>query len=183
MTINDVQLGDSMLRKDPKDFISRVICAVMLKWAKKQGYPKDLVYSHAARLIPIAGKLYVFGSIDSGYKPWIFELHYNWDEDDFCIMRRKTPLTQEEQNQTTNFCLHLVTISRMYQYLNFIKWLMIVYLNINLFKKENNHIMYCYNSEHECRENLNPDSHLNDPKTDVFQLLYDPNYEIIYKSK
>jgi hypothetical protein len=184
MKLEDVQIGDSMLRRDPKDFISRVICAVMVKWGKKQGYNTDLVYSHAAALIPISGLVYAFGSIDSGYKPWVFEKHYDWDKDDFCIMRRKTPLTKEEQEQTTNFCLHLVTISRMYQYLNFVKWLMLVYLGINIFgKKENEHIMYCYNSEYQRRRNLNPELYPSSPQTDLFQLLYTPSYEIIYKSK
>ena len=180
MNQNDIQTGDTLLIRNKKDFISRTICSVMKKWGTKKGLPTDKIYSHAGRFVWIAGKLYVYGSIDSGYKPWLFDLHYKWD-DDLMVMRRKTSLSQPEMDQTTNFCLHLVTISRMYQYLNFVKWLTLVYLGINIFGKENDHVMYCYESEHLCRKNLNPENYGDISQTDIFQLVYDPNYEIIYQ--
>jgi hypothetical protein len=182
MNQNDIQTGDTLLIRNKKDFISRTICAVMKKWGTKKGLPTDKIYSHAGRFVWIAGKLYVYGSIDSGYKPWLFDLHYKWD-DDLMVMRRKTPLSLPEMDQTTNFCLHLVTISRMYQYLNFIKWLTLVYLGLNIFGKENDHVMYCYESEHLCRKNLNPDNYGDISQTDIFQLVYDPNYEIIWTNQ
>jgi hypothetical protein len=35
----------------------------------------------------------------------------------------------------------------------------------------------------EARKNLNPDLYGNVDQTDIFQLLFDPNYEVLYKSK
>ncbi|MFA5049194.1 MAG: hypothetical protein WC516_09285 [Patescibacteria group bacterium] len=183
MNLEDIKTGDDLFRKD-KSFLSKNICSVMKKWGKKKGYKTDLLFSHAARFIWIAGELYVYGSIDSGYKPWLFKNHYDWEKDDFVIMRRKKELSSTEINQIINYCQHLVTISRLYQFANFIRWIILVYLGINTFNKQNDHVLYCYQSTRLCRKNLNPENYEKDTNiVDIFQLLYDPNYKIIYKSK
>jgi hypothetical protein len=181
MTPQDIKTGDSFLIKGTS-FISRIICKVMVKWGKKKGYNTDLIYSHAGRFVWIAGDLYIYGSIDSGYKPWIFKDHYDWDKDTFCIMRRKQELSPIEENRTINYVQHLVTVSLAYQYWNFVKWLLLVYVNIDWFNKTSDDFTYCYQSEYMCRRDLNPETHKEDYQVDIFELLYDPNYEIIYKS-
>ena len=182
MNIEDIKTGDSFLTRSDT-FISKAICRVMTKWGKKKGYPTDLVYSHAARFIWIADELYLFGSVDNGYQPILFKLHYDWDKDNFAIMRRKTILTKNEEIQTTNYCIHLDTVSISYQYWNFVQWLIKVYLGINLFRKDSDSYTYCYEGERKCRKNLNPENYGDTYITDIFQLLYDKNYKIIYKSK
>ena len=185
MKFEEVKTGDTILVNNDS-FLSRTIRKVMKKWGKKNGYDTSVIYSHAGRCIWIAGELYVFESVDNGYQPRLFRLHYPWNYADFAIMRRKTPLTAKETKKTTHFCLHLDTISLGYQYWNFIQWLLLVYLGINTFEKrkeDNDKFEYCYESEREARKNLNPDYYGNVDQTDVFQLLYDQNYEIIYKSK
>lgn len=184
MNINDIQDGDTLLVRNEKSFLSRTICKVMTKWGKRNGYPVTPMYSHAARFVWIADTLYVFGSVDNGYQPWEFNKHYDWNESDFAVMRRINPLTDEEKKQTTRFVLHLDTVSISYQYWNFIQWLMLVYLHIDTFGKDSEKFMYCYESERECRKNLNPEHYIGDvSKTSIFDLLYDQNYEVIYKSK
>jgi hypothetical protein len=183
INISDIQTGDSFLVRNRKDWLSNIICAVMKKWGKKKGYNVDLLFSHAARFVWIADELYLFGSIDVGYRPILFRLHYNWENDEFVIMRRKTELTEKEKKQTTNYCLHLTTISLMYQYWNFIQWLMLVYLGINTFGGKGDRANYCYESEDKCRKDLNPEWYGDISEVSIFNLLYDKNYSIIYKSK
>jgi hypothetical protein len=184
MNIRDIKTGDTFLVKS-NTFLSKTICKAMKRWGKKRGFPVDVIFSHAARFVWIADELYVFESVDNGYHPRVFNRHYDWNTDDFAIMRRKTPLTEEETKQTTHFCLHLDTVNVGYQYWNFIQWLLLIYIGINTFskKEDNNKFEYCYESEREARKNLNPDKYGNVDQTDIFQLLYDQNYEIIYKSK
>lgn len=182
MDIKEIKTGDTFLVKS-NSFLSKTICKVMKHWGKKRGFPVDVIFSHAARFVWIADKLYVFESVDNGYNPRLFELHYDWVESDFAVMRRKTPLTPKESKQTTNYCLHLDTISLSYQYWNFFQWLFLVYLGINTFKKDSDKFEYCYESERKARKDLNPEKYGNVNQTDIFDLLYDENYEIIYKSK
>ena len=183
MNINDIKDGDTLLVNNGS-WLSNTICKVMKKWAKRRGFPLTPIYSHAARFAWIEGELYVFGSVESGYKPWLFHRHYDWDNGDFAIMRRKEELSEEERKQTIHYMLHLDTISISYQYWNFIQWLILVYLRINTFGKDSDKFMYCYESEMAARKNLDPTHYPGDrSKTDVFDLLYDPFYEVIYKSK
>jgi hypothetical protein len=182
MNINDVKTGDSFLVRS-NSFLSKTICAVMKHWGKKKGYNVDIIYSHAARFVWLADELYLFGSVDNGYNPILFNRHYNWDTDNFAVMRRNTELSHKEEDQTINFVLHLDTVSIGYQYWNFIQWLMLVYLNINTFKNDTDKFNYCFESEAKARKNLNPDQYGNVSETDIFDLLYDKNYSIIYRSQ
>ena len=182
MDIKDIKTGDSLLVKSDS-FLSKTICKVMKHWGKKNNYDTSIIYSHAGRFIWIADELYVFESVDNGYNPRLFKLHYNWETNDFAVMRRKKALTIAEQKQTTTYCLHLDTISLMYQYWNFFQWLALVYLNINTFKEDSDKFNYCYESECKARKNLNPDKYGKVNQTDIFDLLHDENYEIIYRSK
>jgi hypothetical protein len=181
MTLNDVKTGDDFLVKG-NTWLSKIICAVMKKWGKKNGYDVSLLFSHAAQFLWIADELYLFGSVDTGYRPILFKNHYNWDTDNFVVMRRNVELTEEEMKQTINYCLHLDTVSQGYQYWNFIQWLLLVYLNINTFK-DTDRFNYCYESERKCRKNLNPDHYGDVAETSIFDLLFDKFYGIIYKSK
>jgi hypothetical protein len=184
MNINDIKDGDTLLVRNEKSFLSRNICKVMTKWGKRRGVPLTPMYSHAARFVWIEGELYVFGAVDSGYKPWLFNRHYDWENGDFAIMRRKEPLTEDERKQTIHYMLHLDTVSISYQYWTFIQWLLLVYLRINTFGKDSDKFMYCYEAERAARKNLNPGHYVGDiSQTDIFDLLYDPFYEVIYKSK
>lgn len=183
MDLKDVKTGDTLL-VNADTFLSRTIRKVMKKWGKKKGYDTSVLFSHAARFVWIADELYVFESVDNGYQPRIFSRHYDWETADFAVMRRKEELTEAETKQTTHFCLHLDTLSVGYQYWNFIQWLLLVYLNINTFGKgDRDRFEYCYESEMEARKNLNPDKYGDVDQTDIFELLYDPNYKVIYKSK
>ena len=179
MKIEEIKTGDTLLIRGT-GFISNVICKVMEKWGKRNKYDTSKLYSHAGTFIWIAGELYVFGSIDSGYKPWLFKLHYDWDKDNYLIMRRNTELTLEESNKVTNYCLHLVTVSLLYQYWNFIQWLVLVYLKINLFKQDSPDYTYCYESTRMVRKDLDPDNYTEVYQSDLFQILYDKNYSIIF---
>lgn len=182
MDINSIKTGDTLL-VNRDNFISKTICKVMRHWGKKRNQNTSLLYSHGARFIWIADELYVFGSVDNGYNPILFKKHYNWDTDDFAVMRRVKELTPEEEKQTTNYCLHLDTISISYQYWNFIQWLLLVYLNINTFGKDSDKFNYCFESERMARKNLNPENYGDVNRTDIFDLLYDKNYKIIHISK
>jgi hypothetical protein len=156
----------------------------MKHWGRKKGgYDTGHIFSHAARFIWIEGELYLFGSVDNGYQPILFRKHYDWDTSNFAIMRRKAELSGQEKIKTTHYCLHLDTISISYQYWNFIQWLCLVYLNWNLFKKDSDKITYCYESERKARKDLNPENYQDVYITDIFNLLYDPNYKVIYISK
>jgi hypothetical protein len=185
ITKDQIHTGDTFLVTNPKDFVPRQICAVMRQWAKKKGYDKlpdynpKFIFSHAARFAWIAGELYLFGSIDSGYKPILFRRHYNFDKDYYIVMRRKAALSDTEKDQTINQCIHLVTVSGLYQFWNFVQWLALVYLDINLFKKDSDKFTYCYEGERMARKDLNPENYGDTYQTDLFQLVYDPNYEII----
>ncbi|MBN1186514.1 MAG: hypothetical protein JXB49_29835 [Bacteroidales bacterium] len=182
MTINDIQTGDTFLVKR-KAFLSKMICKVMKRWGKKNGKDTSRIYSHAARFIWCFGDLYLYGSVENGYNPISFKKHYDFNNDDFAIMRRNTPLTEAEKDQTARYCLHLDTVSLSYQYWNFIQWLLKVYLKINLFKKDSEKFTYCYEAERLARKNLNPDNYANVYITDIYELLYDPNYHTEYFSK
>jgi len=183
MEKKDVKTGDTLL-VNADTFLSKIIRKVMKKWGKRQGYPINIIYSHAARFIWIADTLYVFGSIENGYQPWEFDKHYDWEKSDFAVMRRKKELSVKEVKQTTNYVLHLDTVSISYQYWNFIQWLLLVYLNISTFNNDRDKFTYCYESEHKARKNLNPNWYVGSvAQTDIFELLYDSNYEIIYRNK
>jgi hypothetical protein len=185
---NLIQTGDSFFVRDKSDFVSRTICGVMKDWSVKNGYSKlpnfdpSLIFSHAARFTWIAGKLYLCGSIDSGYRPILFSKHYDFEKSSYVIMRRNTMLSDEEKDQTVNYCLHLTTVSKVYQYWNFIQWPLLVYLGIDTFGNEGDGVTYCYESERMARKNLNPEKYGSVFRTDLFQLLYDPTYSIIYKN-
>jgi len=183
-TENDIQTGDSLLITTYNSFISKTIVKVMRKYNKQRNINCPIVLSHAARFIRIAGELYVFGSIDSGYKPWLFKKHYSLTDpnEGMVIMRRKTPLTDKEKDQTTNYCLHLTTVSFMYQYWALLQWLLLVYLKIDTFKKDSDKTNYCYESEHECRKDLNPESYGETYKTPFHILINDPNYRIEFNN-
>jgi len=180
--LKDIRTGDTFLTKS-NTFISKAICKVMKDWGKKKGYNTDLIYSHAARFVWIAGELYLFGSVDNGYNPILFRKHYDWDKDNFLIMRRKENLTLQEENKTLNYCLHLDTVSIGYQYWNFIQWIIKVYLNISLFWKDKDKFTYCYEAERKARKELNPENYGEVYITDIFELIYDKYYNIIYKSE
>ena len=180
--MNEVKDGDTFLVRTDS-WLSRTICNVMRRWGKKKKRPLTPIYSHAARFAWIADELYLFGSVENGYNPILFRKHYDWDQTDFAIMRRKKELSVEEKKQTINYMLHLDTISISYQYWNFIQWLLLVYLNIDTFGNDSKKFMYCYESERYARKNLNPDRYGNVSRTDIFDLLYDPNYDVVYKSK
>ena len=183
MEMNDIKTGDSFLVRG-NSWLSKMICKVMKHWGKRQGYPVNLLYSHAARFVWLADELYLFGSVENGYNPILFSRHYDWNTDDFAVMRRKTPLTEAEEKQTINYVLHLDTVSVSYQYWNFVQWLLLIYLHIDTFKKDSDKFTYCYESEHMARKNLNPDWYVGSvAQTDIFELLYDEHYDIIYKSK
>lgn len=178
----DVKTGDTLLVRSDS-FLSKTIVKVMKRYGKHMGYNTDIIFSHAGRFIWIDDDLYVFESVSNGYNPRLFEKHYDLNESDMCIMRRKEELTPEEQKQTRKFCLHLDTISNGYQYWNFLQWLVYVYLHIDTFKKGGrNKFEYCYESEAEARKNLNPDNYGYVDRTDFFQLYNDPNYDIIYQN-
>ncbi len=182
MKITDIQDGDTFLVRTDA-FLSKEICKVMTHWSKKRGFPAIPMYSHAARFQWLADDLYLFGSVDNGYHPILFNLHYNWNDSDFAVMRRKKPLSDEEKKLNLKFMLHLDTLSISYQYWNFVQWLLLVYLGINTFGNDTERFLYCYEAERRARKNLNPESYGNVSKTDIFDLLYDPLYEVIYKSK
>lgn len=182
MKIEEIKTGDTIL-VNQDTFLSRTIQKVMKKWGKRQGWPTSPIYSHAGRCVWIEGKLYVFESVVNGYNPRLFERHYDLVESDLAIMRRIEPLSEEEMVQTTHYCLHLDTISISYQYWNFIQWLLLVYLRFDTFHKDSDKFEYCYESEAKARKNLNPDHYGYVNQTDIFELIYDPYYEVIYKSK
>lgn len=186
MTKNDIQTGDNFLVRGDS-FLSRNICKVMRKWAKKNGYSDDViknVMSHAAVFVvhkELPNIPYLYGSTESGYKPIEFEKHYSWENDEFIIMRRKKGMNNEQKAKTLRYCLHLTTVSILYQYWNFFQWLLLVYLNINTFRKDREAFTYCYESCYLTRRQIDTYPFIAHP--DIFQLLTDENYEIIYKSK
>lgn len=195
MTPIEIKTGDTLLIMDKKAFISKTIVKTMKKWTWKKYKVANppIVLSHAARFAKVYDTLYVYGSIDSVYKPWEFDKHYSFEGDEYSIviMRRKTPLTPEEEITTFRYIQNLTAVSFTYQYTNFIKWLALVYLNINLFKISDKiaklfgtqrKITYCYESEYMCRKELNPENYGETYQVDFFMLINDPNYEIIYKS-
>ncbi len=182
MNIIDIKTGDSFLIRGTSK-ISDLIYKIMKHWGKKKGLNTDLIYTHAARFIWINNDLYIFGSIGNGYEPLLFTDKYNWNTTDFAVMRRKIPLTIEEQNKTTEYVLHLDSISIGYQYWNFFQWLFLIYLGVDFFGKGSDKFNYCYESERKARKNLNPENYGNVTETSIFDLLYDKNYDIIYRSK
>lgn len=186
MELKDVKTGDTLLVSNRRSLISRLIIREMKKWGKKK-YPEyagEKVWSHAGTFVWIEGSLYVFESVDNGYKPRLFARHYNWYSSDMAVMRRNTELTKDEEVRLTHFCLHLVTISLSYQFWNFIQWLVLINTGKNWFPKreDNDKHEYCYESAMECRKFLNPDNYGNVDQTDIYQLLHDTNYKLIYTS-
>jgi hypothetical protein len=181
MEKEEVKTGDTFLVKSDT-FLSRIICKVMKRWGKRKGYDTSIVYSHAARFIWIDNVLYLFGSVINGYNPIEFDDNYDWKTTDFAVMRHKPPLTDDEEKRTRTFCLHLDSVSITYQYWNFVQWLALVYLRINLFTKDSEKFCYCYESERMCRKDLYPQNYGDVNRTDVFDLLFDKDYEIIYRS-
>lgn len=181
--IDQIKTGDTFLVSG-SSWISNTILKVMRRWGKKQGYDVDKIhiYSHAARFIWEGDKLWLFGSVENGYQPILFEEHYNLKKTEMCIMRRYKELDEKETSQTTNYCLHLDGVSISYQYWNFIQWLLLVYLGINTFKKDSDRFTYCFEGERLCRKNLNPENYEDVFQTDIYQLLLDPNYHIIYEN-
>jgi hypothetical protein len=182
MRKEEVQTGDNFFIKG-SGLISDTICTTMIRWGKQQEYDTSRVYSHAGTFVWIGGELYVFGSIDSGFKPWLFNYHYDWDKDDFMIQRRNIPLSFSDTNLVVHTCMHYVTVSLLYQYWNFIQWLVLVYLHINLFRKGSQDFTYCYNSTKLIRKALNPEKYNDEGLTDIFTLIYDPNYYTLYTSR
>jgi len=183
-SISEVKTGDTFLGYSDT-FLGRSIRSVMRRWGKKKGYDTWLIPNHAARYV-LVNKIptpYLFGSIESGYKPIEWAKHYDWEKDKFVVMRRKTPLTESEETQTTRYCLHLVTVSWVYQLWNFMQWIMLVYLGIDTFRPDRDAFTYCYESERKARKDLNPDNYGDVSRTDIFDLLYDPNYELIFISE
>lgn len=183
-TIDQIQTGDTLLVTNYKDFVSKTIVSTMKKYNKQNNINCPIVLSHSARFSRIAGKLYVFGSIDSGYKPWIFEKHYSLNDpnEGLVIMRRKVPLTFKEKMQTINYMMHLTTISFMYQYWALLQWLLLVYLKIDTFKEDSDKTTYCYEGELKCRKDLNPSNYGQTYKVPFHILINDPLYEIIYNN-
>ena len=181
MKKDDVKTGDTFLVKSDK-FLSRTICKVMKHWGKMKGYDTSIIYSHAARFIWIDDVLYLFGSVINGYNPIEFDDNYNWNTSDFAIMRHKPPITFDEEKKTRKFCLHLDSVSITYQYWNFVQWLTLVYLKINLFTKDSEKFCYCYESERLARKDLYPQNYGDVNRTDIFDLLFDKDYELIYRS-
>ena len=182
--IKDIKTGDAFLTTDYSSFISKAIRYVMTAWGKKKGYDTQTVLSHAGTFVWIADELYVYGSVESGFKPWLFRYHYSLIDpnEGVIIMRRKEPLTDKEEKQITNYNQHLTTVSIGYQYWNFIQWLVLVYLGINMFKVDSDNFTYCFESQLLCRKNLNPDRYGETWMTDYFMLVNDPYYDIIYKN-
>ena len=178
MTIQEIKTGDTFLVKG-KSFLSRSICKVMKRWGKKNNYPLNFIFSHAATFVWIYDTLYLFGSTESGYKPLEFDKHYSWDKDEFAVMRRSKELSEEETNKTVRYVMHLNTVSLTYQYWNFFQWLLLVYLNINTFKKDSDDFTYCFESEMMRRKELNPSWYGDVYRTDIFQLFYDRHYGVI----
>jgi hypothetical protein len=189
METSQIKTGDNFFTTDYNSFVSKTICKVMLKWAQKKKIPialdskgSKIILSHACTFVWIADKLYVMGSIDSGYKPWLFDNHYKLNDpnEGVAIMRRKIPLTKDEENALTHEALHLVGVSFMYQYWNLIQWLALVYLGINLFKKDSDAVTYCYESTYLLRKKLNPNNYGQTFMVDLFSLTNDTLYSFIY---
>jgi hypothetical protein len=184
MELQSIKTGDVLLVTSYNSFISKAIVHVMKRWAKKLGLKPDFILSHAGTFVWINGILYVYGSIDSGYKPWIFEDHYdlNSPNQGIVIQRRNIPLTKEEEDKTVKYVQHLTTVSLMYQYWNFIQWLILVYLGWNLFRKDRDAFTYCFEAEYKRRKDLNPEWYPGqDYRVDFFMLSMDKHYPIIFK--
>lgn len=183
----ELQTGDNFLVRG-SSFLSKSICKVMRKWAKKKGYSKylvDRVMSHAAVVIvhtELPNIPYLYGSTESGYKPIEFDKHYDWDNDEFIIMRRRNGMNDDQKAEVLRYCLHLTTVSIFYQYWNLIQWILLVYLNFNTFKKDREAFTSCYESCYLTRREVEPNKYPYLPNPDVFMLLGDDNYEIIYVS-
>lgn len=189
MNIQDIKTGDDFLTTTYNGFISKAIRTVMKKWAKKKCITipktkdgKEIIMSHAGTFVWVGEELYLYGSIDSGYKPIVFKDHYSLTSKDHAaiVMRRIIPLNNKEMNKVIKFCQHLVTVNLLYQYWNFIQWCLLVYLNINLFNKDRDAFTYCFESTMKKRQDLDPMNYLDTEQTDVFQLLNDTTYTIIY---
>lgn len=185
MNLTDIKTGDTILVTDYNNWLSKTICKVMTKYGKQKGYKTDTILSHACTAVWIGNELYVFGSIESGYKPWLFRKHYSLtdiNENGIVLMRRKHPLSASDESALTHYCMHLNTVSIAYQYWNFFQWLAKVYLKINLFKQDSDNFNYCYESAYMCRKVLNPYSYGDTYMTSFFDLYFDPNYEVIYRN-
>lgn len=185
MKLNEIKTGDNLLVTSNK-WLSRTIVKVMKDWGKKTNRHLDKVYSHAGTLIWSGGELYVFESVDGGFKPRLFEDHYDLVDSDLAIMRRNKPLNKTDEDRVINAAFRLTRKSTSYQYWNFIQWLSTVYLGIKMFntkKEDNDKFEYCYESTMEIRKALNPENYGNVDMTDIYDLMLDPNYKVIYQSK
>jgi hypothetical protein len=194
MKITDIKTGDSILVTNYNNFLSNTIRKVMFKFGKQENIITDTILSHACTAVWIDNELYAFGSVESGYKPWLFKLHYSLQDlnrNGIVVMRRNEPLSKEEEVKLRHYCIHLNTISIAYQFWNFIQWLAYVYCTVkvkgkrfrlNLFTKDADAFNYCYESGMLCRKWLNPDNYKDCCITSFFDLYFDSSYHVVYKN-
>jgi hypothetical protein len=172
MNINNIKTGDVFLTYGGT-FLSKSIRYFMKLFAKKNHIKYDWIASHAATFIWIDNILYLGESVDNGYHLRVFDKHYSFDKDDYCILRSNKSYSKDEESKAISYILHLQTISDFYQYTNFIQWPLYIVFGINTFGKSGSRTTYCYESTYKVLNAVRPDDWTSNLEVIDFFKLYD----------
>jgi len=181
MKEEDIKTGDVYLvngrnEKGKQTFLSKAIDWWMKVYAKKYNIKYDWIGSHAATFLWIGKNLYLGESIDNGFHIRKFKAHYDFEKDDFCVLKPIKPYTEEEQEKIVELIISLQVVNVFYKYTNFIFWPIYIVFGINLFGKTRK-FTYCYESTDMIMKEMNRSVAKDIYVSSFFDLYNNENYK------
>jgi len=147
MELSQIKPGDVFLTRSDS-FLSQNIINFMMWYAKQHSIvtKRDDVYSHAGYFEKDRyGRLIILEAVENGFKPRLFERHYQLNPKTNCVLRPKRPWTDEDLKQGHDYAYYLAEVNWGYQYWNFIQWISSIALkNEKAFEGDNNKWLYCF---------------------------------------
>lgn len=190
MDLTKIQNGDRLLYAGTS-FISKAIIYWMRQYTKKFTIsPSTLtllngfVGSHSGTLFWVNGVLYIYESVDFGYKPDVFTDKYN-DESNFLILRIKGGYTPEQAKAALAYAMQLVAVSVIYPYWDLIFWIQYITTGISwMLKWGGTKSEYCFESTYRILNHVLPDVFTKDSQViSFFDLVGDNDIIVIDNRK
>ena len=117
--MNNLKPGDIILYKGSR-WLSRAIRYFMNKYRKKLGLPNRELFSHAAMVISIWGKLYVAEAIGNGITIRPYDVTYANKKNKIKILTPKKAYTKKEQDNISTIAVAYALEPTRYDFFNFL---------------------------------------------------------------
>ena len=121
------------------------------------------IASHCATFFWVQGKLYIYGSIEYGYRPIVFTDHYS-DADSFLVLRSRDGYTASQKIAAFNYAMQALGDSTIYPYWALPMWIAYVKTGWKWFLSGGGHrAQVCYKSVYQVLKAVEPEKYTVNP--------------------